>query len=187
MQKKNALLTAAAFALLAAAPTTWAQNQGKLKVGFMLPATGTFAALGTAIDNGFRLYVAEQGGKIAGREVEFVAIDEIQLCADPERGHVFTARLMHARGLLETMFLGADTIKPLMRRLVPRAEYISAAKWPVATALSAYFTSNGLSLFWPPPCWRTISGRRACTALRLSVGPRWPRTCARPVMPGLMQ
>ena len=59
------------------------------------------------------------------RPVEFLAIDEIQLCADPERGHVFTARLLHARGLSETMFLGADTIRPLMRRLVPEAEYIS--------------------------------------------------------------
>src|SRR6202045_4821861 len=59
------------------------------------------------------------------RQVEFLAVDEIQLCADPERGHVFTARLLHARGLEETMFLGADTIRPLMRRLVPRAEYIS--------------------------------------------------------------
>jgi branched-chain amino acid transport system substrate-binding protein len=42
----------------------------------MLPATGTFASLGTAIDNGFRLYVAEQGGKIAGREVEYVRVDD---------------------------------------------------------------------------------------------------------------
>ncbi|MBV9861473.1 MAG: disulfide oxidoreductase [Alphaproteobacteria bacterium] len=59
------------------------------------------------------------------RAVDFLAVDEIQLCADPERGHVFTARLLHARGLSETMFLGADTIKPLMRRLAPQAEYIS--------------------------------------------------------------
>jgi ATP-dependent RNA helicase SUPV3L1/SUV3 len=59
------------------------------------------------------------------RPVEFLAIDEIQLCADPERGHVFTARLLHARGLSETMLLGADTIRPLLRRLVPEAEYIS--------------------------------------------------------------
>ena len=59
------------------------------------------------------------------RPVDFLAVDEIQLCADPERGHVFTARLLHARGLSETMFLGADTIKPLMRRLVPEAEYVS--------------------------------------------------------------
>src|SRR5271165_4449641 len=58
-------------------------------------------------------------------QVDFLAVDEIQLCADPERGHVFTARLLHARGLVETMFLGADTIKPLMRRLIRNAEYVS--------------------------------------------------------------
>ncbi|HEX5454835.1 MAG TPA: helicase-related protein [Stellaceae bacterium] len=63
------------------------------------------------------------------RPVEFLAVDEIQLCADPERGHVFTARLLHARGLNETMFLGADTIRPLMRRLVPRVEYIARPRF----------------------------------------------------------
>ena len=57
----------------AAAP---AQTAGKLKVGLMLPATGTFASLGTAIENGFRLYVAEQGGKLAGREIEFLKVDD---------------------------------------------------------------------------------------------------------------
>ncbi|MBP0466110.1 DNA helicase [Roseomonas sp. PWR1] len=56
------------------------------------------------------------------RPVEFLAVDEIQLCADPDRGHVFTDRLLHARGMVETMFLGAETIAPLLRRLVPRAE-----------------------------------------------------------------
>ena len=56
------------------------------------------------------------------RRVEFVAVDEIQLCADPDRGHVFTSRLLHARGLVETMFLGAETIRPLLQRLVPQAE-----------------------------------------------------------------
>ena len=54
------------------------------------------------------------------REVEFMAIDEIQLCADPERGHVFTDRLLHARGTFETMLLGAGTMAPLVRRLLPR-------------------------------------------------------------------
>jgi ATP-dependent RNA helicase SUPV3L1/SUV3 len=53
------------------------------------------------------------------REVEFVAVDEIQLCADPDRGHVFTDRLLHARGRSETMFLGAETIRHLLQRLVP--------------------------------------------------------------------
>src|SRR3954471_6762639 len=56
------------------------------------------------------------------REVEFLAVDEIQLCADPERGHVFTHRLLHARGTAETMLLGAATIAPLVRRLLPHAE-----------------------------------------------------------------
>jgi ATP-dependent RNA helicase SUPV3L1/SUV3 len=63
------------------------------------------------------------------RPVDFLAVDEIQLCADPERGHVFTARLLHARGLCETMLLGADTIKPLMRRLVPDAEFVSRPRF----------------------------------------------------------
>ncbi len=56
------------------------------------------------------------------RDAEFVAVDEIQLCADPDRGHVFTDRLLHARGMVETMFLGAETIRPLLQRLVPQAE-----------------------------------------------------------------
>ena len=56
------------------------------------------------------------------RHAEFVAVDEIQLCADPDRGHVFTDRLLHARGMVETMFLGAETIRPLLHRLVPRIE-----------------------------------------------------------------
>lgn len=55
-------------------------------------------------------------------EVEFLAVDEIQLCADPERGHVFTHRLLHARGKAETMLLGAGTMAPLVRRLLPHAE-----------------------------------------------------------------
>jgi ATP-dependent RNA helicase SUPV3L1/SUV3 len=55
------------------------------------------------------------------RDAEFVAVDEIQLCADPDRGHVFTDRLLHARGMVETMFLGAETIRPLLHRLVPQA------------------------------------------------------------------
>jgi ATP-dependent RNA helicase SUPV3L1/SUV3 len=63
------------------------------------------------------------------RQVDFLAVDEIQLCADPERGHVFTTRLLHARGQQETMLLGADTIKPLMRRLVPEAEYVSRPRF----------------------------------------------------------
>ncbi len=53
------------------------------------------------------------------RKVDFVGIDEIQLAADPDRGHIFTDRLLHARGKGETLFLGAETIRGLLRQLVP--------------------------------------------------------------------
>ncbi|WP_300296770.1 helicase-related protein [Ferrovibrio sp.] len=59
------------------------------------------------------------------RQYDFLAIDEIQLAADAERGHVFTERLLHARGAEETMFLGSDTMRGLVRRLVPHAEFIA--------------------------------------------------------------
>src|SRR3546814_17477573 len=50
------------------------------------------------------------------RPVSFLAVDEIQLCADPERGHIFTDRLLHARGIAETMFLGAATLRPVLQK-----------------------------------------------------------------------
>ncbi|MGR3322564.1 MAG: helicase-related protein [Pseudooceanicola sp.] len=59
-----------------------------------------------------------------GMGADFLAIDEIQLCADPERGHVFTGRLLKARGLHETLFLGADTMRPTIAALVPRAQFM---------------------------------------------------------------
>ena len=69
------LKTLTVLAALAAAATAQAQD-AKIKVGLMLPATGTYAALGTAIENGFRLYVQEQGGKLGGREIEYVKVDD---------------------------------------------------------------------------------------------------------------
>jgi ATP-dependent RNA helicase SUPV3L1/SUV3 len=59
------------------------------------------------------------------RPVDFLAVDEIQMAADPERGHVFTDRLLRARGLHETILIGAETIGPLIRKLVPQAEFMS--------------------------------------------------------------
>ncbi|MDD9991246.1 MAG: helicase-related protein, partial [Rhodospirillales bacterium] len=59
------------------------------------------------------------------RQVEFVGVDEVQLAGDRERGHVFTDRLLRARGTAETMFLGADTMRPLIRTLVPEARFTS--------------------------------------------------------------
>jgi ATP-dependent RNA helicase SUPV3L1/SUV3 len=57
----------------------------------------------------------------ADRKVDFLAVDEIQLAAHRERGHVFTDRLLHARGRKETWFLGADTMRPLVKQLIPHA------------------------------------------------------------------
>ncbi len=60
---------------------------------------------------------------------DFMAIDEIQLSADAERGHVFTRRLLHARGLSETMLLGADTMRPLIAELLPGANFVSRPRF----------------------------------------------------------
>lgn len=63
------------------------------------------------------------------RETAFVALDEAQLGADPERGHVFTDRLLRARGREETMILGSDSLKPMVRALVKDAEIISRPRF----------------------------------------------------------
>ena len=72
----TATQAAVLLATLAAPLTAQAQAAPKLKVGLMLPYTGTYAALGNAIENGFRLKIAESGGKLAGREVEFFKVDD---------------------------------------------------------------------------------------------------------------
>ncbi len=68
-----------------------------------------------------------------GKTVEFLAIDETQLCADPTRGHIFTHRMLHARGRSETMLLGAGTLEPLLRRLLPDAEFIRRQRFSSLT------------------------------------------------------
>ncbi|HRO14250.1 MAG TPA: helicase-related protein, partial [Paracoccus sp. (in: a-proteobacteria)] len=64
---------------------------------------------------------------------DFVAIDEIQLCADPERGHVFTDRLLHMRGLHETLFLGSATMRPAIAALVPEAQFMRRERFSTLT------------------------------------------------------
>ena len=70
-----------------------------------------------------RWYVCTVEAMPVDLRLDFLAIDEIQLCADRERGHIFTDRLMRARGLKETMFLGAETMRPMIRRLAPDARF----------------------------------------------------------------
>ena len=59
----------------------------------------------------------------------FAAIDEAQLGSDPERGHVFTDRMLRARGREETLILGSDTLRPLIRKLLPEAEVVSRPRF----------------------------------------------------------
>ena len=64
------------MALVAASIGTSQAADDKIKVGFMLPYTGTYASLGNAITNGFKQFVAEQGGKLGGREIEYYTVDD---------------------------------------------------------------------------------------------------------------
>ena len=56
--------------------------------------------------------------------VDFIAVDEIQLCNDFERGHIFTEKLLYARGNIESLFLGSDTIEPIIKKLFPYSNII---------------------------------------------------------------
>jgi len=71
------------------------------------------------IPPGARYWVSTVEAMPLSVEVEFLAVDEIQLAADPDRGHTFTDRILNARGTKETMFLGTDTIGPLLQRTIP--------------------------------------------------------------------
>jgi ATP-dependent RNA helicase SUPV3L1/SUV3 len=87
---------------------------------------------------------------------DFVAIDEIQLCADPDRGHVFTERLLNARGLHETLFLGSDTMRGAIAALVPKVQFVrrerfstlgwagskKIARMPARAAIVAFSVEN---------------------------------------------
>jgi branched-chain amino acid transport system substrate-binding protein len=82
--RRQFLATAGALStgLLVASPFAAAQT-GKIRVGLMLPYTGTYAPLGNAITNGFKLAVAERGGRLGGREVEYFTVDDE---SDPAKG-----------------------------------------------------------------------------------------------------
>jgi branched-chain amino acid transport system substrate-binding protein len=86
-QRRRQFIKAAGMAGLLSAgaglPARALAQSAKLKIGLMLPYTGTYAALGVAITNGFKLAVQEQGGKLAGRELEYVTLDDE---SEPSKG-----------------------------------------------------------------------------------------------------
>src|SRR5215472_1160359 len=76
-----------------------------------------------------RFYVCTVEAMPLDITVACLVIDEIQLCADPERGHVFTDRLLNARGEEETMLLGSDTMRGIIQRFIPKAWFITRARF----------------------------------------------------------
>ena len=75
--RRRFVFAGGALAAAGALPARIARAQSaKIRVGLMLPATGTFAALGTAITNGFKLAIGELGGKVGGREIEYFTVDD---------------------------------------------------------------------------------------------------------------
>lgn len=68
-------------------------------------------------------------GNVLQRDFAFAAIDEAQLGSDPERGHVFTDRMLRARGREETLILGSETLKPIIRKLLPQAEIVTRPRF----------------------------------------------------------
>ena len=81
LSRSAALVGAASSGLLL--PSLASAQGNKIRVGLMLPYTGTFAQLGVAIENGFRMAINEQGGKLGGREIEFFKVDDE---SDPSKG-----------------------------------------------------------------------------------------------------
>jgi len=90
-----------------------------------------------------RYFVATVEAMPVEREVDFLAVDEIQLVVHPQRGHVFTARLLGARGARETWFLGSETVRPLVERLLPTARIASHPRLSRLTAAGPW-TLRGL-------------------------------------------
>jgi ATP-dependent RNA helicase SUPV3L1/SUV3 len=82
---------------------------------------------------GARYFLCTVESMPVDRQVAFLGVDEIQMCADPDRGHIFTDRLLHARGGSETMFMGAETIKPLIRKLVPETIFETRNRFSTLT------------------------------------------------------
>ncbi|MGF1545477.1 MAG: helicase-related protein [Parvularculaceae bacterium] len=84
-----------------------------------------------------RYWVATVEAMPLEREVAFLAVDEAQLAADPERGRVFTSRILSARGREETLFLGSATMRPILKRLFPRIDVVAKERFSKLTYAGA--------------------------------------------------
>src|SRR5476651_1708970 len=78
---------------------------------------------------GARYFICTVESMPLDRPVSFLAVDEVQMAADPERGHFFSDRILHARGMNETMLLGADTVRPVLNRLLPDIDIVARPRF----------------------------------------------------------
>jgi ATP-dependent RNA helicase SUPV3L1/SUV3 len=101
-----------------------------------------------------------------GRDVDFLAVDEIQLATHDERGHVFTERLLHARGRRESWFLGSGAMRPMVEKLVPAARHeqhprLSRLTYAGASKLSRLPPRSAVVAFSIPELYRMAAQLRA--------------------------
>ena len=98
-----------------------------------------------------RFFICTTEAMPISREVDFVAIDEVQLAADPERGHVFTDRILHARGRHETLLLGATTMAAILKNLldapIESRPRFSELRWNGAQKLSRLPRRSAIAAF----------------------------------------
>jgi len=78
---------------------------------------------------GARYFICTVESMPLDRPVSFLAVDEVQMAADPERGHFFSDRILNARGMNETMLLGADTIRPVLNKLLPDVDIVARPRF----------------------------------------------------------
>jgi len=94
------------------------------------------------IPKGARYFLCTVESMPLERVVAFVGIDEVLMCADPDRGHIFTDRLLFARGREETMLMGADAMRPLLRRLVADVAFETRPRLAVLSYTGAQKTAR---------------------------------------------
>jgi ATP-dependent RNA helicase SUPV3L1/SUV3 len=100
------------------------------------------------------------------QEVDFIAVDEVQLATHEERGHVFTDRLLHARGRVESWFMGSGAMRGLMERLVPAAKHqehprLSRLSFAGSSKLQKLPPRSALVAFSVPELYRLAARLRA--------------------------
>ena len=117
-----------------------------------------------------------------GMGCDFLAVDEVQLCADAERGHVFTDRLLHARGLHETLFMGADTMRSAIAEMVPGVQFMQRDRFSELTytgskKISRMPARTAIVPVFMAPRWAAASMPRAIP--ELMTYPAWPSLSAK--------